>query len=86
MRLNQRYDQAMRYQFKPDPDGGIVAIGTSYRLAVFYDGGGWWRAEITSLTPDYKNQRPWAGPSPDLIQALTTGMAMLRTLDTDGLL
>ena len=53
---------------------------------MFYDGGGWWRAEITSLTPDYKNQRPWAGPSPDLIQALTTGMAMLRTLDTDGLL
>lgn len=76
----------MRYQFKPDPDGGIVAVGSSYKLAVFYDGDGWWRAEVLSLDPDYKNTRPWGGPSPDLIQALTTGMAMLRTLDTDGLL
>jgi hypothetical protein len=76
----------MRYQFTPDPNGGIVATGANYKLRVVYDSNGWWRAEITSLAPDYKNERPWGGPSPDLIQALTTGMAMLRTLDTDGLL
>ena len=77
----------MRYQFVPGHNSSLVAAGNSHDLIVSFDGT-LWRGRIASFGSDDSSPavvaEPWSAATPDLTHLLTTGMAVLRTLDTDG--
>jgi len=76
----------MRYQIVP-VGNGLAATGSRFKLSVrFEDGQRFWRVEVHPIVAAADRQPVWSAASPDLPHVLTSGLAALRTLDTDGLL
>lgn len=73
----------MRYQVSPGFDGTLIAGGHTHDLLLRF-AAGMWHARIVSFDSDTIKD-PWSAASPDLAHLLTTGLAMLRTFDTDGI-